>query len=206
MTPLDALGWFGSALLIFSLLQSRVIRFRLLNLCASIVLTVFNVFLEIWPLVFMNVVLAGINLWFLRKLRAARHDDKAFEVLEVGSDDSYLQHVLRVHRQDILRYQPNFQWDPDVGHNSYLVIHGDETVGVVLVENRGDGVAHVILDYVTPRFRYFSPGEFVWRKSGLLSGCGFSKVITPPGMVAPYYEKVGFQRDGEVFTLDVART
>ena len=112
MTPLDALGWFGSALLIFSLLQSRVIRFRLLNLCASIVLTVFNVFLEIWPLVFMNVVLAGINLWFLRKLLAARHDDKAFEVLEVGSDDSYLQHVLRVHRQDILRYQPNQQSFP----------------------------------------------------------------------------------------------
>jgi len=205
MTPLDALGWFGSALLIFSLLQTRVIRFRVLNLCASTVLTIFNVALEIWPLVAMNIVLAGINLWFLRRLLSERHDERAFEVLEVGPADAYLQHVLGVHAEDIQRYQPGFAWDPGAGRNSYLVLHGDETVGVVLVENRGDGVARVLLDYVTPRFRDFSPGEFVWRKSGLLIGCGFSRVVTPPGMVAPYYAKVGFQREGDVFTLDVAR-
>ena len=31
----QALGWAGSALLIFSLLQTRILRFRLLNLTAS---------------------------------------------------------------------------------------------------------------------------------------------------------------------------
>ena len=47
MSWLDALGWAGSALLIFSLLQARVLRFRVLNLIASTVLTVFNALLEI---------------------------------------------------------------------------------------------------------------------------------------------------------------
>jgi hypothetical protein len=47
---IDVIGWGGSALLIFSLLQARVFRFRVLNLMASLVLTVFNVALEIWPL------------------------------------------------------------------------------------------------------------------------------------------------------------
>ena len=205
MDWLDALGWLGSALLVFSLLQQRVLRFRLINLAGSGVLTVFNAVLHIWPLVAMNVVLSGINLWFLRKLLSERHDEKAFEVLEVGPADAYLRHVLQVHRGDILKYQPNFVWDPaDGGHNSYLVLHGDETVGVVLVENRGDGIARVLLDYVTPRFRDFSPGEFVWRKSGLLRGCGFSRVVTPAGMVAPYYETIGFHREVDVFALEVA--
>ena len=34
MSWLDALGWAGSALLIYSLLQARVLRFRVLNLVA----------------------------------------------------------------------------------------------------------------------------------------------------------------------------
>jgi hypothetical protein len=203
MVWLNALGWFGSALLVFSLLQSRVLRFRILNLCASVVLTTFNAFLHIWPMVAMNTVLALINLWWLRKLLSERHDVKAFEVLEVGPGDEYLRYVLSVHHDDIVRYQPSFSWDAATRYHSYLVLHGDETVGVVLVDSRGDGVARVVLDYVTPRFRDFSPGEFVWRRSGLLRDGGFHKVVTPPDMVAPYYERVGFQREGEVFTLEL---
>lgn len=204
MDWLDALGWFGSALLIFSLLQARVLRFRLINLSASIVLTVFNALLEIWPMVAMNVALSLINVWFLRKLLSERHDDKAFEVLEVRPDDEYLRHVLRVHGNDIVKHQPDFVWKgAATGSNSYLVLHGDETVGVVLVRDGGDGVARVLLDYVTPRFRDFSPGEFVWRKSGLLRECGFRKIVSPAGMVSPYYEQIGFHRDGDVFTLEL---
>ena len=66
MTWLDALGWAGSALLIFSLMQARVLRFRVLNLVACVILVVFNALLEIWPMVAMNVVLSAINLWFIR--------------------------------------------------------------------------------------------------------------------------------------------
>ena len=54
MSWLDALGWAGSALLIYSLLQARVLRFRVLNLVASLVLVLFNALLGIWPMVAMN--------------------------------------------------------------------------------------------------------------------------------------------------------
>ena len=83
------------------------------------------------------------------------------------------------------------------------MLRGDETVGFVLVQDAGDGVARVVLDYVTPRFRDFSPGEFVWRRSGLLRDSGFTKVLTPAGMVAPYYDRVGFRREGDRFALDL---
>jgi hypothetical protein len=202
MSWLDALGWAGSALLVFSLLQARVLRLRVLNLIACVMLVVFNAFLGIWPMVAMNVVLAAINLWFIRALLTSRHDDRTYEVLEVGSNDEYLRHVLRVHGADILRHQPDFVWDGAAPDNrAYLVQKGDETVGVVLLHDAGDGVAQILLDYVTPRFRDFSPGEFVWRKSDLLRGDGFSKVTTPPNMVAPYYDRLGFERRGETYEL-----
>lgn len=198
------LGWAGSALLVFSVMQARVLRLRALNLVACVVLAIFNGLLEIWSMVAMNVALSGINLYFLVRLLHERHDDKAFEVLEVAPTDDYLRHVLRVHGGDILRYQPDFVWDgTDPGHRSYLVLHGNETVGVVLLRDEGDGTARVVLDYVTPRFRDFSPGEFVWRRSNLLRESGFTRVITPPGMVAPYYERLNFRREGESFALEL---
>ncbi|HYO18596.1 MAG TPA: hypothetical protein VES02_08040 [Dermatophilaceae bacterium] len=201
---LNALGWVGSALLIYSLMQARVLRFRILNLVACLILVVFNALLGIWPMVVMNVALAGINLWFIRKLASERHSDKAFEVLEVGPLDEYLRHTLRVHADDIEKYQPGFVWDGTApGHTAYLVERRDETVGVVLVHDAGDGVAQVQLDYVTPRFRDFTPGEFVYRQSELFSSRGFRKVVTPVGMVAPYYGRLGMRREGESYVLDV---
>jgi hypothetical protein len=204
MSWLDALGWAGSALLIYSLLQARVLRFRVLNLVASCVLVVFNALLGIWPMVAMNTVLAGINVWFIRRLLGERHDEHAYQVLEVGSSDAYLQHVLSVHGEDIRRFFPAFAGiGPDAGRTAFLVQHGDETVGVVLVRDAGDGVAQVELDYVTPRFRDFTPGEFVYRRSGMFRDRGFRRVLTPPGMVAPYYEGLGFRRVGDGYALDL---
>jgi hypothetical protein len=204
MSWLDVLGWSGSALLIFSLMQARVLRFRILNLIACVVLVIFNAILTIWPMVAMNLVLCGINLYFIRRLLHERHDAESFKVIEVGPNDEYLRHVLRVHGSDILKFQPDLVWDgAQWDRSAYLVLRGDETVGVVLIRNAGQGVAQVELDYVTRRFRDFSPGEFVWRQSGLLRDEGYRKVVTPPGMIAPYYDKVGFRRENDAFVLDL---
>jgi hypothetical protein len=200
---LDLLGWGGSALLVFSLLQSRVLRFRVLNLLACLILIGFNAALGVWPMAGMNVVLSAINVWFIVRLLGQRHDQEAFEVLEVGPGDEYLRHVLRVHEADILRFQPDLLWDPaDERGHAFIVLRGDETVGVVLLCAEGE-LARVRLDYVTPRFRDFSPGEFVWRRSGVLHDLGFRRVVTPPGMVGAYYDRLGFRREGESYVLEV---
>ncbi len=199
---LDILGWGGSALLVYSLLQASVLRLRVLNAIACLILIGFNWALSVWPMVGMNVVLVAINTWFIVKLLRERHDETAFEVLEVGPTDEYLRHVLRVHGGDILKFNPEFIHDPSTTHDAFLVERGDETVGVVLLR-KDDGTAHVLLDYVTPRYRDFSPGEFVWRRSGLLHERGIRRVVTPPGMVGAYYDRLGFRREGGSWVLDV---
>ncbi|MEO5652140.1 MAG: hypothetical protein ABIN79_08665 [Marmoricola sp.] len=193
MSWLDLTGWLGSALLIFSVMQARVLRFRVLNLFACLVLTGFNAALAIWPMVAMNIALTAINLWHIRALAGSRHDQTTFEVLEVGAEDEYLRHVLRVHGPDMLRFQPDLDWEgAGPGRSAFLVQREDETVGVVLICDDGDHVARVLLDYVTPRFRDFSPGEFVWRRSSALRERGFTRVETPPAMVGAYYSRLGF--------------
>ena len=201
MSWVDALGWFGSALLVFSLLQARILRLRVLNTVACVILTAFNAILGVWPMVAMNIALAGINLFFITRLLRERHDEKAYTVLEVEEDDTYLQHFLDVHSADIARYFPRFR--EGSGRVAYLVQHGDETVGATVVRDAGDGTAQVELDYVTRRFRDFTPGEFVFRRSGLLRDRGFRRVLTPPGMVEPYYAQLGFTKADDRFAFDL---
>jgi hypothetical protein len=203
---LDAFGWAGSALLIDSLLQTRILRFRLLNLAASASLIAFNALVGVWPMVGMNIATTCINLWMIRGLLRARHDEASFEVLQVGSDEAYYQHFLHVHELDLERYFP--AWGGTRADDlAFQVQRGDETVGVVLLraDDRDPAVARVVLDYVTPRYRDFSPGEFVWRRWPRLRDRGFRRVETPPGMVSPYYDRldVGFRREGGRYVLDL---
>jgi hypothetical protein len=198
------IGWTGSALLVWSLLQTRVLRLRALNLVGSLVLIGYNAALQVWPGVGLNVVLTFINVWHLRGMLATRHDERTYEVVEVGTGDEFLAHTLRVHAADIARFNPGFQWhgaDPD--RSAFLVVRADEVVGVVLVHRAGGEVAQIELDYVTQRFRDFTPGEFVYRRSRLFTDRGFRQVVTPPGMVAPYYDRLGFRRDGDSYVLDL---
>ncbi|MGL5928525.1 MAG: hypothetical protein ACRCY8_06280 [Dermatophilaceae bacterium] len=201
MTWVDALGWFGSALLVVSLLQARILRLRALNTVACVILVVFNALVAVWPMVAMNVVLAGINGWFVVRMLTERRGDEAYLVLEVGERDAYLQHFLGVHAADIARFFPGFSATTD--RMAYLVQRGDETAGAVIVRDAGNGTAQVELDYVTPRFRDLQPGEFVYRRSGLFRDKGFRRVLTAPGMVAPYYRRLGFAPDGDRFRLDL---
>ena len=201
---LDLFGWAGSALLIFSLLQTRVLRFRLLNLLACLSLATFNALVGVWPMVGMNVATSAINLYFLNRLLRERHDEAAFEVLQVRPRDAYFQHFLTVHLDEIRKFYPDFVGtEPD--DLAFQVERGDETVGVVLIRPDGD-TARMLLDYVTPRFRDFSPGEFVWRSAPeQLRAGGFRRVVTPTHMVRPYYDRldVGFRRADDHYVLDL---
>lgn len=205
MNWLNVIGWAGSAVLVWSLLQSRILRLRALNLIGGLVLIGYNAALLVWPMVGLNVVLSAINLYYLGKLWSTRHDAAAYSVVEVGVDDEFLAHVLRVHGDDIARFNPRFRWYAGTpGRSAFLVLRGDETVGVVLLVDAGHGICQVELDYVTERFRDFTPGEFVYRRSRLFTDRGFTKVVSPPGMVSPYYDRLGFRREGDSYVLDLA--
>jgi hypothetical protein len=200
---LSIIGWGGSALVVVSLLQTRILRLRVLNLIGCIVLIGFNAAIEVWPMVGMNVVLAVINAVHLWRLLRHRHDEEEYAVLEVGASDTYLDHVLNTHAKDINRFNPGFA--PTDSPYAFLVQHGERTVGVVLAHDAGDGRAQIDLDYVLPKYRDFTPGEFVYRRSDVFTDHGFRQVLASPKMrdSSPYLAKVGFHPDGDRLVLDL---
>lgn len=212
---LEIVGWTGSLLVIVSLMQARVLRFRVLNLVGAVIATAYNAIVGIWPFAVMNGVIAIIDVYWLVRLQRERHDDRAYEVVEVTPDDAYLGHVLAVHADDIEAFAPGFvqrfaavPGGSDGGRAAFLVVRGDETVGVVVVRGTGDGTGVVELDYVTPRFRDFTPGEFVYRRSGVFGAHGFDRLVVlgerPESR--DYLARVGFRQvdEGWERAVDVA--
>ena len=103
-----------------------------------------------------------------------------------------------------MRYQPDFSWDflPRQDRHPFLILKGDETVGVVIMRV-ADHVAHVELDYVTRRYRDFSPWRVRLAPERRAARLGISLGVTSPTMLDPYYERVGFRREGESYVLGV---
>ncbi len=210
-TVLEAIGWIGSALIVFSLMQARVLRFRWMNMFGSIIATFYNAALGIWPFVAMNAVIAVISAYWLRRLYREADDPGVYQVVPVPSDDPFLLHLLTVHAQDIAEHQPDFEarpHEPEQQRSMLLVVRGDEAVGVVAVSDAGDGVGVVELDWVKPRFRNFTPGQFVYRDSGALPAAGFSRVTLKPHEATDreYLRKAGFRVEHDQWVRDLKTT
>ncbi len=64
----------------------------------------------------------------------------------------------------------------------------------MVVRDAGDGVGLVELDYVTERFRDLTPGEFVYRRSGVFAAKGFRRLVAARDVVGArdYYGRIGF--------------
>jgi len=207
VTALDVLGWAGTALLVYSVLQTRILRVRLFNCLASVLLVIFNAAIPVWPMVGLNVALTVINGFYIIKLMRGRHDPRSYEVVHVLPTEGYLRHLLHSFDADIQRYNPGFsRSDAGGAEFGFLILSGAETVGVVLARDTGGGSAQVELDFALPKYRDFTPGEFVYRRGGPFAVRGYRRVIAPPRMMGAehYLPKVGFRPQGDAMVLDLA--
>lgn len=199
---LEVVGWVGSAIVVWSMMQQRILRLRVYNLIGCLVQVLYNGVLGVWPVVALNVVLALVQVVNLTRLLRGRDDPASYAVAAVPADGPLLAQLLGRHREDVARFQPGFAVPSDEAE-AYVVLSGDELVGAVVVHDAGDGLAQIELDYVTEKYRDLTPGQFVFRRSGVLAERGYRTVASAPGTVDPYYEQVGFERRGDRYVLDL---
>lgn len=210
MPLVEAVGWIGSLILVISLTQTRVMRFRVLNLIACVVLVGYNTVIAVWPMVAMNVVLVAINTWVIVKLVRSRHDSRTYDAVSMSVDEPYLARALERHSADIAAFEPSLPKDlaaalPAAADHAFVVTTGDELVGVVLTRGGSEpGEQHVVLDYVLPAYRDFTPGEFVYRPDGPFARLGTRRVVArPSAMSEKYLRAVGFRPDGDRAVLEL---
>jgi len=200
----EVIGWAGTGLVVLSMAQQRITRLRILNLAGSAILLVYNLILGVWPMVALNAALSLIQIYHLNKLLRSRHDEATYAVVTADPTDDVIRHLLDLYSEEIRRFNPTFRRPEDSGI-AFVVMKGETAVGLVLAHLAEEGTAVLDVDYVTPTYRDFTPGEFVFRRSGIWQRLGVRRIRTAPG--GPEYyatSNLGFvPRDG-VFELEVA--
>jgi hypothetical protein len=200
---LEILGYVASALIAVSLMMRSILRLRLINLVGALAFAVYGILIEAYPVAAVNLVIVGINLFYLRQMLGSR---EFFDLLRVRPDADYLERFLRFHREEIERFLPGFVHTPAEGQLSFFVLRDMLPAGLFIGELRDGGTLRVVLDFVTPQFRDFRTGSYVFRDRAeffrehgvrVIESAGGSRVHTA------YLRRMGFAEEGGVFRLRV---
>jgi hypothetical protein len=165
----------------------------------------------VWPMVAMNVVLVGINLWSIIRMQGQRHDARVYDAVAISTDEPMLARLIERHADDIERLNPALDVRGTAllerADHAFIVTTDDQVVGLVLsADGQQPDEQLVLIDYVLPPYRDFTPGEFVFRPGGPFSVIGTRTVVASPSMVSSerYLNAIGFVDRAGRRVLDIA--
>lgn len=191
---LELLGYVASILVAVSLMMSRILRLRLINLVGSLAFTVYGALIGAYPVAVVNAFICVINIFYLWKMLRAR---EYFRILEIEPDSEYLRYFLSVHAEDVRRFLPGFAHAPRNGELTLFVLRDLVPAGLFIGEPRGDGCLWVRLDYVIPAYRDFKIGRYLYgERADFFRERGIHSIVSPSGTPthAKYLRKMGFTR------------
>ncbi len=189
---LEAFGYLGTALVILSMLMTSVVKLRIINMCGSVISTIYAAISGAWPIVLLNVSLFLINLIQLIRMKNTR-SSFSHSTAKVG--ESCVQYFLSLYDADIKTYFPEYTVPDEASTVVEIAYIGSETVGLLIGEKTGDTMT-ICLDYATPKYRDLSVSTFLFSK---LAEEGIRTLIAPTGVPEhqSYLLRMGFTQEGE---------
>jgi len=192
----EIIGYAASALVAFSLLTSNVLRLRVLNLAGALVFVVYAGLTRAWPVLAVNLFVAGIDLWHIISLRSRKD---VFKLMPVETRDPLLANFLAYHSRGIWQFFPDFDLAGLKEPRCIFILRNLMPVGLfVYTEERPDIRVH--LDYVAEDYRDLKSARYLFnRPQNPETFAGFSHFTALSGSPkhAAYLQRVGFEEDRE---------
>ncbi len=189
----ELIGYFGSLLVVVSLLMSSVIKLRIINTIGSLIFCIYALVIHSYPTAVMNGALVLINLYYLAKLI---NKEKSFTLAEVSSNDASALHLIGKYKDDIAKYFPDREKRQGEVNKIFVAFQGDNIAGITAGHSDGDSLL-LLTDYSTPLYRDCKLGSFVYDKLhelgyNTLSYDGSNHIHTE------YLKKMGFVDDNGI--------
>lgn len=201
---LPFLGYVASMLIATSLLMRSIVRLRAINLAGAATFSVYGFLIGAYPVGILNLMTATINVVQLIRLQRRR---EIFRILDIRPNAPYLHYFLDFQSDDIHRFFPNFEYDPQEGDGTrlaLLVLRDLVPAGVVLGVVRGERL-DVDLDYVVPQYRDLKVGRFLFvDEAAYFRGLGIREIVSPADTKAhaKYLVRIGFRPvEGNLYRL-----
>ena len=185
---IEIFGYFGSALVVLSMLMSSIVKLRVVNTIGSIVSGIYALIVGAFPLVLMNGCLIVINVYNLYKLLKTK---QVYDFVETTTEDVLVNYFLNRYYEDIKVYFPAFDLENSKGKLAFIACCEGKPAGALIGELK-EGKFNILIDYSTPEYRDCSVGNFFYSQltSKNIQEIIFSQQLTK--VHQDYMDKVGF--------------
>jgi len=186
----ELIGYAGSVLVVVSLMMQSLWRLRVINLFGAAVFATYALLIRSWPVAAVNVVIVGIDVWYIWKM-SRQHD--YFSVLEVDPDSRYLARFLDFYADDIARFIPGSPL-PTQDSNVFFILRDAVPVGLWIAHPIDEHTWSLDVDYVIPRYRDSKAGRYLYGQASPLP-TGLELVVeASPAAHERYLGAMGFQK------------
>ena len=194
---IEWIGYIGSLLIALSITMSSIVKLRWINLIGATIFSTYGFIIDALPVALLNGFIAGVNIYFLIKLA---NKNEAFKLLPVEPNNKIIKEFLDFYKKDIAKLAPDFDFSANPSEYSFLILRNMDIAGVFIGKEENNQVLEVILDYVSPKYRDFKLGDFVYRNdSKIFRGKSFKQVIGRAKTKAyrTYFKRMGFKKQKE---------
>jgi len=188
---IELVGYLASALIAFSLLTSNVLRLRVLNLAGAVVFVVYAAVTRAWPVLVVNLFVAGIDLWHIISLKSKRD---VFKLMEVGTGYPLLKNFLAYHARGIWQFFPDFDMAALGSPKCVFILRNLLPVGLFIYTEEAPHI-RIHLDYVSEDYRDLKTARFLFngaRNAETFKGFTDFTAASSSPKHAEYLTRLGF--------------
>ncbi len=188
----EIIGYVASVLIAISLMMSAIVKLRIINLIGAATFCVYGLLIDAIPVAAMNGFIVLINIYYLSKILG---DREYFRLLQVSPDSKYLKAFLDFYREEIKKFQPDFDMTPGKDDICIFVLRDMIPGGVIIGSPQQENVLKISLDFVIPNYRDFKISKYLFNEEKeFLRKQGIRKLVTHATKKAHrnYLERVGF--------------
>ena len=184
---IELVGYFGSLLVVVSMLMTSVMKLRIINTIGSTIFAGYALVIHSYPTAVMNIALIIINVVNMRKLAAS---SDSYDIVKAEATDAFAIGFVRKYADDIKKFFPDFKGITDE-NRIFIMTNGDTVAGITAGSEKPDGVFDISIDYTTPAYRDCSVGHSLYSK---LKGFGLKEAVFSRNCVGhdEYLKNMGF--------------
>ena len=194
---LQWIGYIASGIIAISMTVNSIVKFRWLNLIGAFSFAIYGLLLKAYPVMLLNGFITFVDIYFLVKIYAKTN---LFDILEISEDSKYLLKFLDFHNEEIQKFFPGFNYNPEINTISFFVLRNMAVAGVFLAHRKNNDTLVVGLDYVVPEYRDYKNGKFLYYSlKDKFINAGFKRIESESisSKHIRYLKKLGFKQEGD---------
>lgn len=195
---IELIGYLGSALVVFSMLMTSIVKLRVVNTVGCVIFTAYALVIGSYPTALMNFCLIGINAFQLFRLF---RNQKQYDLIETDIGDGYVSYFIEKNLKDIRTWFPDFSAQGLRADMVFLACC-DNNPASVFIGKRGSAPdeTEILLDYAAPAYRDTSVGRFLHAQLKE-KGCRTFVFRKNAPRHVEYMTKIGYRKDGDDYVL-----